>query len=80
MTGQQVEAALDREPYIPVRVHLDDGDAFVLAARGRVVVTPEKLLAFVSEDPYAAPEQRRLRVIPFERIESTDLRLVALPA
>lgn len=72
MTEKQAAAALDRKPYIPVRVELDDGEKFVLAARGRFVLAPDRLFAAVSDDPFAPPTARRFRIIPLNRIHSVE--------
>ncbi|MDB5329813.1 MAG: hypothetical protein JWP03_964 [Phycisphaerales bacterium] len=69
MTAQKLTELLWREPFIPVRFRLDDGENIVIATPLRALVSGEKLYIGWSKDPFAPPEKRRLRVIPVERVE-----------
>ena len=72
MTAEQVADRLFREPFVPVRVKLSDGDQFVIGMPHRAHVTWDQLIVGVSKDPFAPPEKRRRRFIPLDKVASID--------
>ena len=73
MTAEELATTLSRDPFVPVRLDLSDGGKpLVLAARGRALVTLDRLVAMESDDPFAPPEQRRMRVVPLTSIRSVE--------
>jgi hypothetical protein len=72
MEAEQVANLLFRDPFVPVRVKLTDGDHFVIALPHRAHVTWDELIVGVSKDPFAPPEKRRRRFIPLDKVESID--------
>jgi hypothetical protein len=77
MTAESLADLLFREPAVPVKVRLTDGDSFILAQPHRAHVTRDELIVGVAKDPFAPPEKRRLRFIPLHRVK--DIKDVKLP-
>ena len=68
MTARNLNDLLVREPFVPLKVTLTDGEHFLIATPLRAVVADDELIVGWSEDPYAPPEKRELRIIPLSRV------------
>jgi hypothetical protein len=70
MTAQQLAKSLGRQPFVPIEIKLDNGELILLALRGSAVMTEDRLVIGSAINPYAKPEERKMRVIPIDRVES----------
>ena len=68
MTVQKLDNLLMRRPFVPMKITLDDGEQFYIATKLRAVAMEDQLFVGWSKDPFAPPEQRRLRIIPVSRL------------
>ena len=72
MDFDRVVKLLHREPFVPIRVSLNDGERFFIATRFRAIASDGSLLVGWSKDPYAPPEKRKLRIIPVSRVRAIE--------
>jgi hypothetical protein len=74
MTVQKLDHLLMRRPFVPLKITLDDGEHFYIATQLRALAMDDKLFVGWSKDPFAPPEERRLRIIPVSRVvEAKDV-------
>jgi hypothetical protein len=82
MEFDRVSEILHREPFVPVRVRLNDGEKFFIATAHRAIVSEGALMVGWSKDPFAPTQKRKLRIIPVTRvdaIEDIDLKKLKRP-
>ena len=68
MTARNLNDLLVRDPFVPLKVILADGEQFFLATPLRAIVSDDELIVGWSKDPYAPPERRELRFIPLSHV------------
>jgi hypothetical protein len=72
MDASEVARLLHRQPFVPIKCRLDDGEDLVIATPLRAIVSEDKLLVGWSKDPFAPPAERRLRIIAAARVKAIE--------